>query len=160
MKQFKAHPVHGTVEELWTAFHKNVKRIMLANTERQGEFLQEKLVQWLHEKQQPTAALWFEKFWTGRRGRWTMAHAGHANVHTNSSLEGRIGQCKDNWPLNMLAKNRPLSAILPRMTTTMLRLRLFWPRFASFLTPFALLPLIMKHTFYSSLVFGCLRTRR
>ena len=26
-----------------------------------------------------------------------MAHAGHANVHTNSSLEGHIGQCKDNW---------------------------------------------------------------
>ena len=52
---------------------------------------------WLHEKKQPTAALWFEKYWTGRRGRWTMAHAGHANVHTNSSLEGHINQCKNHW---------------------------------------------------------------
>ena len=91
MKQFRAHPVHGTVEELWTAFHKYVKRILLANTERQGEFLPEKMVQWLHEKQQPTAALWFEKYWTGKRGRWTFSHAGHANLHTNSRLEGHIG---------------------------------------------------------------------
>ena len=69
-------------------------RIMPANTERQAEFLQEKLVQWLHEKQQPTAALWFEKFWTGWRGRWTFAHAGHANVHTNSSLEVTLASAK------------------------------------------------------------------
>ena len=89
MKKFKEHPVHGTVEELWTRFHKYVKRIVDANTERQGEILQEKLVQWLHEKQQKTAALWFEEFWIGSRERWTRAHAGHANVRTNSSLEGR-----------------------------------------------------------------------
>ena len=57
MEKFKAHPENGTVEELWTRFHKYVKRIMDVNTERQGEFLQEKLVQWLHEKQQKTAAL-------------------------------------------------------------------------------------------------------
>ena len=97
MKQFKAHAIHGTVQELWTKFHKFVKRVMLANSVEQAEFLQKKLVMWLHEKKQPTAAMWFETYWTGRRGRWTIAHAGHSNVHTNSSIEGHINQCKINW---------------------------------------------------------------
>ena len=77
--------------------HKFVKRIMDANTERQGEFLQKKLVQLLRKKQQSTAAIWFQEYWTGRRGRWTSTHAWHVNVRTNSSLEGHIGQCKENW---------------------------------------------------------------
>ena len=69
MKQLKAHPVHGTVQDLWTTCHKFVKRVMLANIEPQAEFLQQKVVMWLHEKKQTTAALWFEKYWTGRRGQ-------------------------------------------------------------------------------------------
>ena len=72
MKQFKAHALHGTVQELWTQFHKYVRRIMLANTEPQAEFLQKKMVMWLHEMKQPHAANWFETYWTGRRGRWHM----------------------------------------------------------------------------------------
>ena len=51
----------------------------------------------LREKQQPDAADWFEKWWTGARGRWTSGHAGHANVRTNSSVEGFIGACKNAW---------------------------------------------------------------
>ena len=40
-KHFRAHPVHGTVDELWKKFHKFVKRIMDANTPEQGDFLQQ-----------------------------------------------------------------------------------------------------------------------
>ena len=55
------------------------------------------LVLWLREVQQKDAADWFQEYWTSRRGRWTSGHAGHANVRTNSSLEGFIGECKNNW---------------------------------------------------------------
>ena len=43
MCKFKAHPVHGTAEELWKKFHKFVEHIMDANTPEQGDFLQNKL---------------------------------------------------------------------------------------------------------------------
>ena len=85
------------MDELLKKIHKFVKRITDANTLEQGDFLQQKLVMWLHEKQQPDAADWFEKWWTGSKGRWTSGHAGHANVRTNSSVEGHIGTCKNAW---------------------------------------------------------------
>ena len=87
--------MHGTVDELWKKFHKYIKRIMDIYALPQADFLQLKLVIWLREVQQNIAADWFQEYWTGRKGRWTSAHAGHGNVRTSSSVGGFIGVCKN-----------------------------------------------------------------
>jgi hypothetical protein len=37
--------------------------------------------------EQPRAAEWFRKWWTGPRGRRTLAHAGHAGSNNNMRVE-------------------------------------------------------------------------
>jgi hypothetical protein len=37
--------------------------------------------------EQPRAAEWFRECWTGPRGRWTLAHAGHAGSNKNMGVE-------------------------------------------------------------------------
>ena len=95
LRKFRDHAVHGRKEDLFDTFHKFICRIMDADTEEQADFLQHKLVMWLLEKKQDEAADWFEKYWTGKKGRWTSAHNGYADVRTNSSQESFIGKYKD-----------------------------------------------------------------
>ncbi len=56
--------------------------------------LPSKLVQWLRDGGEHTAANRLEKYWTGDCRHWTKAHGGVGGVNNNNGTEGRWGGLK------------------------------------------------------------------
>jgi hypothetical protein len=56
--------------------------------------LHKKLVQWIQDHNEPRAADWFERYWTGDRGNFMKAHGGVGGTNNNCEIEGRWGGFK------------------------------------------------------------------
>jgi hypothetical protein len=50
--------------------------------------LQQKIVEWLRSINEHCAAEWFEEYWTGERGNYTLAHAEVGGTNNNCGVEG------------------------------------------------------------------------
>ena len=94
--KFRDCPLNGTKEDIFKELHELLRRIIVADSEKQETFLQWKLVLWLQEKNQLDAAKWFEENWTGCKGSWTSGNGGFGNVRSNRSVEAFIGQLKNH----------------------------------------------------------------
>ena len=87
--QKKTHQKYFVNLETYRAWYKLVVRATRCHTVPLGNVFQRRLVQWLRTNEEPRAASWFEKYWTGDRGNWSRGHAGVAGTNNNNGLESR-----------------------------------------------------------------------
>ena len=87
--QKKTHHKYFVNLETYRTWYKLVVRATRCHTVPLSDVFQRRLVQWLRTNEEPRAASWFEKYWTGDRGNWSRGHAGVAGTNNNNGLESR-----------------------------------------------------------------------
>lgn len=68
------------------------------------DILHTKLVEWLDNQAEESAALWFQDNWTGDRGRWMNGYAGYNSTVTNNGAESTWHHIKDAVKRNGTAR--------------------------------------------------------
>jgi hypothetical protein len=77
-------------------FHQLLSRAILCPTPDVARLVQHHLVLLLKSWGEDAAASWFETYWCGSRGTWTIGDAGVGHVAHNNGVEG-------NWPAFIMA---------------------------------------------------------
>ncbi len=78
----------------YKAYYRLVVRATRCSSVSLATVVQRAIVRWLRERGEAAAADWFETYWTGRRGNWTLAHGGIAGTNNNNGTEGNWGGMK------------------------------------------------------------------
>jgi hypothetical protein len=72
-------------------FYTIVVRVTHFHTVPLSDIMQRKLVQWLHNLGELKAAIWFQTYWTGERGKWAKAHSVVGGTNNTNGTEGGGG---------------------------------------------------------------------
>ena len=74
--------------EVHDQFYQLVLRIKECTLVEPGFRMQEQLVEWLVSKQEPDAAEWFKRYWSGpRKGRWMLGNGGIGTIADQQGIE-------------------------------------------------------------------------
>jgi len=80
-RHFKNRDVHDQFYEL-------ILRIKECTFVEPGFRMQEQLVEWLVSKEEPDAAEWFKRYWSGpRKGRWMLGNGGIGTIANQQGIE-------------------------------------------------------------------------
>ena len=92
--QKKSHTKYFDNQKTYTTFYKLLVRSLRCSSTALAYVIQRAIVVWLADNKEPRAAEWFEKYWTGLRGHYMLAHAEIAGTNNNNGTEGNWGGVK------------------------------------------------------------------
>ena len=75
-------------QKTYKRFYKLLVRCLRCSSTALATILQQKIVEWLRSNDETRAADWFEEYWTGERGNYTLAHAEVGGTNNNCGVEG------------------------------------------------------------------------
>ena len=74
------------------------------------------IVQWLRNQSEARAAEWFEKYWTGVRGNYMLAHSEIGGTNNNNGTEGNwAGLKKAGFGTAGATAGLPVRSVLPSL---------------------------------------------
>ena len=86
--QKRSHTKFFDNQATYKRFYKLLVRCLRCSSTALATILQDKIVDWLRSNKEPRAADWFEEYWTGERGNYTLAHAEVGGTNNNCGVEG------------------------------------------------------------------------
>jgi hypothetical protein len=86
--QKRSHTKFFDDQKTYKRFYKLLVWCLRCSSTALATILQQKIVEWLRSNDEPRAADWFEEYWTGERGNYTLAHAEVGGTNNNCGVEG------------------------------------------------------------------------
>ena len=112
--QKRSHVKYFDSFDVYKEWYKLLVRCLTCPSKALANILQMKLVEWLKSREEDNAAEWFEEYWCGKRGNWTIAHGGIAGTNNNSGTEGGWGGMKKDVVSTAGSTNAlPVGTIVP-----------------------------------------------
>ena len=74
---------------MYEEFHRIIARAINISNWEAARIVQGKIVEWLRSEDETEAADWFQKYWCGPRGNWTIADSGVGGVPNGCGVESK-----------------------------------------------------------------------